>query len=457
MDSIKKVVDDQRAYFLSGETKSIDFRKKQLNILKKAIQKNELAIMAALKKDLNKSAFEAYATEIGIVLEEIGFMLKNIKRLAKSKRVKTPITQFLSSSRVYQEPYGVVLIMSPWNYPFQLTLVPLVAAIATGNCAMIKPSNYSPHTSKLIGEIISSHFDPGYISFTEGGREANESLLEQKFDYIFFTGSVAVGKTIMAKAAAHLTPVTLELGGKSPCIVDKTANINLAARRIAWGKYLNAGQTCVAPDYLVIHESIKDEFIKALQKNIIKMYGKNPLNNNDFPKIINKKHFDRLTGLIDEQNVIIGGKSNLLSNQIEPTVLDPVGWEDVIMQEEIFGPVLPIIVFRELSEVVKKVSQRPKPLALYLFTTSKQNEKIIIDGLSFGGGCINDTVVQVASSYMAFGGVGESGMGSYHGEASFRTLSHCKGVLKKSNKLDICLRYPPFNDAHLKRVKKIMK
>lgn len=457
MDSIKKVVDDQRAYFLSGETKSIDFRKKQLNILKKAIQKNELAIMAALKKDLNKSAFEAYATEIGIVLEEIGFMLKNIERLAKSKRVKTPITQFLSSSRVYQEPYGVVLIMSPWNYPFQLTLVPLVAAIATGNCAMIKPSNYSPHTSKLIGEIISSHFDSGYISFTEGGREANESLLEQKFDYIFFTGSVAVGKTIMAKAAAHLTPVTLELGGKSPCIVDKTANINLAARRIAWGKYLNAGQTCVAPDYLVIHESIKDEFIKALQKNIIKMYGKNPLNNNDYPKIINKKHFDRLTGLINEQNVIIGGKSDLLTNQIEPTVLDPVGWEDVIMQEEIFGPVLPIIVFRELSEVVKKVSQRPKPLALYLFTTSKQNEKIIIDGLSFGGGCINDTVVQVASSYMAFGGVGESGMGSYHGEASFRTLSHCKGVLKKSNKLDICLRYPPFNDAHLKRVKKIMK
>jgi len=456
METVKEKVDKQRSFFLNQNTKDIKFRKRQLIILKEAIAHNEQEILLALKKDLNKSTFEGYATEIGMVYEEIGFMLHNINRLAKSKRVRTPITLFPAVSRIYKEPYGVVLIMSPWNYPFQLAMVPLIGAIATGNCTMIKPSNYSSNTSAVIRKIITENFKPEYISVVEGGREANQSLLEQKFDYIFFTGSVAIGRTVMEKAAAHLTPVTLELGGKSPCIIDKTADIKTTAKRLAWAKYLNAGQTCVAPDYLLIHESVKEEFLKELKKNIQTMYGEKPQENENFPKIINEKHFERLNKLIAGGKVIVGGNSNPATLQIEPTVFDQVSWSDEIMQEEIFGPIFPVITYKEIGEIVEKINSRPKPLALYLFTTSKSVEKTILGKISFGGGCVNGAILHLATSNMPFGGVGDSGMGNYHGEASFRTLSHEKSVLKKYVGFDVPLIYPPYGNR-VNLLKKIMK
>ena len=456
MEEIKKMVENQRLFFSGGNTKDILYRKHQLNLLKNAIHSNEQEIMDGLKMDLNKSAFESYETEIGIVLEEIKFMLRNMERLTKSRRVKTPITHFLSGSRIYKEPYGVVLIIAPWNYPFQLALVPLVGAIATGNCSIIKPSNYSPNTSAIIKKIINACFSPEYIGVIEGGRDTNQTLLDEKFDYIFFTGSVSVGKLVMEKAATHLTPVVLELGGKSPCIIDQTADIRIAARRLAWGKFLNAGQTCVAPDYLLIHESVKEQFIKEFRKNIMEMYGDKPESNEEFPKIINEKHFARLISLIASGEVIIGGNTNSETNQIAPTVLNHVSWEDKIMEEEIFGPILPILEYHDLSEIAEKINGRPKPLALYLFTTSKENELFIVNNISYGGGCINDTIIHLATSYLAFGGVGNSGMGNYHGEASINTLSHHKSVLKKSNLLDIPLRYPPYK-KHLDLLKKILK
>jgi len=456
METVKEKVDKQRSFFLNQNTKDIKFRKRQLIILKEAIAHNEQEILLALKKDLNKSTFEGYATEIGMVYEEIGFMLHNINRLAKSKRVRTPITLFPAVSRIYKEPYGVVLIMSPWNYPFQLAMVPLIGAIATGNCTMIKPSNYSSNTSAVIRKIITENFKPEYISVVEGGREANQSLLEQKFDYIFFTGSVAIGRTVMEKAAAHLTPVTLELGGKSPCIIDKTADIKTTAKRLAWAKYLNAGQTCVAPDYLLIHESVKEEFLKELKKNIQTMYGEKPQENENFPKIINEKHFERLNKLIAGGKVIVGGNSNPATLQIEPTVFDQVSWSDEIMQEEIFGPIFPVITYKEIGEIVEKINSRPKPLALYLFTTSKSVEKTILGKISFGGGCVNGAILHLATSNMPFGGVGDSGMGNYHGEASFRTLSHEKSVLKKYVRFDVPLIYPPYGNR-VNLLKKIMK
>ncbi len=341
-------------------------KQKNLRLLSSAIKKHENEIMEALKSDLNKSDFEAYATEIGIVLEEIGFMLKNMKRLLKPKRVRTPLTQFPSVSKIYQEPYGKVLIIAPWNYPFQLALAPVVGAIACGNCAIIKPSNYSPATSSIIKKIIESTFDRSYIAVIEGGREANQSLLDNKFDLIFFTGSKRVGKIVMEKAAQNLTPVVLELGGKSPCIIDKTADIKMAAKRIVWGKSLNAGQTCVAPDYLLVHKDIKLDLINELKKNIENLFENSLEKNSEFPKIINEKHFHRLNGLIETGEVIYGGKSNEESNKIELTLIDNVHWDDPIMQEEIFGPILPIIVYEDLDQVIGIINNRPKPLALYL-------------------------------------------------------------------------------------------
>lgn len=456
MNEINKIVEDQRKFFNSGTTKSIEFRKKMLKALRKAITDHEDEIMKALKEDLNKSAFEAYETEVGIVLEELNFMLKNIDKLSAPKRVKTPLVHFPSVCKVYKDPKGVVLIMAPWNYPFQLTLAPLVGAIAAGNCAVLKPSNYAPSTSRIIREIIGDNFEKRYITVVEGGREANQTLLDIKFDHIFFTGGVTVGKLVMKQASEHLTPVTLELGGKSPCIVDKTANIPLAGKRIAWGKFLNAGQTCVAPDYILVHESKKDELIQEIIRNIHLFYGEDPIQNEDYPKIINQKHFERLSKLLDNGKLAEGGTTNPGTRQIAPAILDDVSWDMPVMQEEIFGPVLPVLTFESLGEVVKKVNSRPKPLALYYFTTSRVNRQRILKSITFGGGCINDTIVHLASSYFAFGGVGESGMGSYHGDESFRTFSHSKSVLKKSNLIDIPLRYPPFKN-HLQLLKKILK
>lgn len=456
MEQITTIVENQRAFFNTRSTYDIEYRKRQLKALRVVLQEFEVEIMQALKDDLNKSPFEAYATEIGIVDKEISFMLKNIERFAKPQNVKTPLAHFPSKSKIYKEPYGVVLIIAPWNYPFQLSMVPIIGAIATGNCVVLKPSNYSAQTAKILVKILSATFRKDYIAVVEGDRNVNQSLLENKFDYIFFTGSVAVGKLVMEKASKHLTPVTLELGGKSPCIVDKTADVELAAKRIAWGKLLNSGQTCVAPDYIFAEQSIKDELIAHLKKYIHQFYGENPHTNDEYPKIINKNHFERLTGLIKRGKNVWGGESNAQTRQISPAILDDVDWNSEIMEDEIFGPIIPIIGFDNVDDVLTMINSKQKPLALYLFTKSSQTEKLVIKNVSYGGGCINDTIVHLATSYLGFGGVGDSGMGTYHGKLSFDTLSHNKGILKKSNLLDIPLRYAPYK-GKLSLLKKLFK
>lgn len=444
----------QRAYFGKGECKDVNFRIAQLKKLYQWICEHEQEIMDALYQDLNKSPFEAYATEIGIVKEEIKYTLKHLRKWAAPKRVRTPITQFPSKSFIYPEPYGVVLIMSPWNYPFQLTIAPLAGAMCAGNCAVVKPSAYSPATTRLMAGMIKELFSEEYIAVVEGGREANQALLDEKFDYIFFTGSVNVGKYVMEKASAHLTPVSLELGGKSPCIVDETADIKLAAKRIVWGKFLNSGQTCVAPDYILVQRSVKDKLIKQIGKCIRKMYGKDALANEEYPKMINEKHFDRVLGLMEGAHIVSGGESDRARLKIAPTILDQVDWESAVMQEEIFGPLLPVLTFYDIKEVIQMVNARPSPLALYYFTKDKRREGKVLKHISYGGGCINDTVVHLATSYMPFGGVGNSGMGGYHGKDSFDTFTHRKSIMKKSLLIDVPIRYAPFKNklALLKKI-----
>ncbi|KAI4453210.1 aldehyde dehydrogenase [Holotrichia oblita] len=456
MSDVKKTIEIQRTFFNTGKTKDINFRIAKLNLLRNAIKKYENEIINALRLDLNKAPFEAYETEIGIVLEEIRYTIRYISNWAKPKHVKTPMIHFPSSSYIYNEPYGSVLIMSPWNYPFQLAIAPLAGAIAAGNCSIVKPSEYSFYTSEIIEKIIIEIFDESYVAVVRGGREANKSLLDEKFDYIFFTGSPQVGRAVMESASKHLTPVTLELGGKSPCIVDHTANIKLAAKRIVWGKFLNAGQTCVAPDYLLVHKNVKEKLIREMKHYISVFYGSSPETNADYPKIINQKHYKRLFGLMESGHIIAGGQFNEASRQIAPTLLDGVTWESAIMQEEIFGPLLPILEFGSLRDVLTMINKRPKPLAFYFFTESKKNEAYAIRTASFGGGCINDTVIHLSNSNLPFGGVGESGMGQYHGKSSYDTFTHSKSIIKKSNLLDIYLRYPPFKN-HLGLLKKIMK
>lgn len=455
MKDITEILKQQRKYFAQGKTLPVATRKEYLRKLGQAITIHEKEILEALRKDLNKAPFEAYGTEIGMVREELKTVSKNLENWARPSRKRTSLMNFPSVSRIYSEPYGIVLIIAPWNYPFQLALSPLVGAIAAGNCAVVKPSNYSPNTSAVIELILSEVFSEEYVAVIQGGREANQSLLSQKFDYIFFTGSVEVGKTVMRAAAEHLTPVTLELGGKSPCIVDETANLELAARRIVWGKFINSGQTCVAPDYLLVQSSVKAELMNKMKKYIVKFYGTDATKNENFPKIINEKHFQRLLSLMKDEEIVIGGQSSKETNQIAPTILDHVSWNSAIMQEEIFGPILPVMEFNSLEELIPQINARPKPLALYYFTTSKANERKIIRHISYGGGCINDTVMHIASTHMPFGGVGESGMGRYHGKDSFDTFTHKKSVLKKSLLVDIPLRYPPYKN-NLGLVKKIL-
>lgn len=455
MQEYKSMIQKQRAYFKEGETKNVAFRMSQLVRMEEWIVKNENDIMKALYKDLHKSPFEAYATEIGIVKEEIKYTLKHLRGWARPQRVPTPITQFPSQSFIYHEPYGVVLIMSPWNYPFQLTIAPLVGAICAGNCAMVKPSAYSPHTSALMARMVKELFPPKYVAVIEGGRKENEALLNEKFDYIFFTGSVSVGRYVMEKASAHLTPVSLELGGKSPCIVDETADISLAAKRIVWGKFLNSGQTCVAPDYVLVHNSVKDKLIKQMAKWIRKMYGSDPCGSEEYPKMINEKHFNRVYGLIDGEHAACGGGKKDETLQIEPTILDHVTWDSPVMKEEIFGPVLPVLGFYDIKEAVEQVNAGARPLALYLFTKEKAREAYVLKHVSYGGGCINDTVVHLATSHMPFGGVGNSGMGGYHGKASFDTFTHKKSIMKKSCLIDLPVRYAPFKNK-LNFLKKLM-
>ncbi len=451
MKNIDQLAKNQREYFYSNQTLAISFREKQLRTLLSQVKKHEDEIMQAIKLDLNKSEFESYATEISIVYEELNFMIKNLKKLTKRKTHKTPIAHQPAKSYTYYDPFGCVLIMSPWNYPFQLAIAPLVGAIAAGNCSIIKPSNYSPHTSAIISKVLSIFADE-YIAVVEGGRAENTELLEQRFDYIFFTGSPDVGKLVMEKASRNLTPISLELGGKSPCIVDKTANIQLSAKRIIWGKLLNAGQTCVAPDYILAHEDIKDELISALKHYIEVFYGKNPEKNSEYPKIISQRHFDRLCSLIPKDVL----KVNAESLQIAPVILPDSTWDSMVMQEELFGPILPVLTFNNIKEVINEINKREKALALYLFTTDKSNEEEILSKTFFGGGCVNDTVTHAANHHIPFGGVGNSGMGRYHGENSFYTFSHTKSIMKKSNLMDNNMRYAPYGNK-LKLLKKILK
>ena len=422
-----------------------------------AVSQRETEIREALKKDLGKSGFESYMCETGMVLEEISYMLKHIRSFSREKRRRTPLAQFHSRSYQKPSPYGVTLIMSPWNYPFMLTLSPLVDALAAGNTAVVKPSAYSPHTSRLILDILSQCFEPRYVAVVTGGRAENTCLLQEHFDYIFFTGSQSVGKEVMRKAAEHLTPITLELGGKSPCIVDKTANLKLAAKRIVFGKYLNCGQTCVAPDYVYCHRSVKDQLLKEVQDQIRKQYGSHPLDNPDYGKIINEKHFDRILGLIEETKVIHGGSSDRKALRIEPTVLDNVSFSDPVMQEEIFGPVMPVLVFDSLEEVIARINSMPHPLALYFFTSDKAAAKEITSRCGFGGGCINDTIIHLATTEMGFGGFGESGMGAYHGKTGFDTFTHYKSIVDKKTWLDLPMRYQPYRQLHEKMVRFFLK
>ncbi|HLR33814.1 MAG TPA: aldehyde dehydrogenase [Tissierellales bacterium] len=456
MDYIDKVLMEQRKFFYTGKTSNINFRLNTLKTLKDLIISYEKEIEKALNKDLNKSAFEAYTTEIGIVLSELTYIIDNIKNWSKPKKVKTSITNFKATSYIYPEPYGITLIIAPWNYPFQLCFAPLIGSISAGNTAIIKPSEYAPCSAKLFEKIINNNFPKKYIHIINGDIETSKVLLNKKYDYIFYTGSTSVGQIVMTKAAKHLTPITLELGGKSPCIVDKEGDLDLYAKRIVWGKLLNTGQTCVAPDYLLVHQSVKKELINNLIKYIEQFYGKNPANNREYIKIINEKHFKRLINLFSKSNIIYGGQYNLENLYISPTLINQDSWDGPIMEEEIFGPILPIIEYETLDEIIEKINNRPKPLALYFFSSNKEKSEKIINNISFGGGAINDTIMHLSSPYLPFGGVGPSGMGSYHGKKSFDTFTHYKSILKKSNLIDPNFRYPPYK-GKLKAVKKILK
>lgn len=453
---IEEIVKKQREFFGTKATLDVKFRKQALIRFRDAFNANKAEIFAALKTDLNKSEFESYETEFGMVNCELDYMIKSINHLAKPKMHNTPFLHFPALSYTYTDPYGVVLVMSPWNYPILLTLTPVIGAIAAGNCVVVKPSNYSPATTAIIKKLLSI-FPDEYITVSQGGRDVNNALLDQKFDYIFFTGSPNIGKLVMEKAAKNLTPVTLELGGKSPCIVDNTAKIDLASRRIIWGKCLNSSQTCIAPDYILVHESVKDDLIKGLKKYIKKFYGEHPEKNDDYPKMINENHFNRICKLIDDSGYNSADYKNAETLQIAPCIMDNCTWDSLVMEDELFGPIIPILTFKSLDEAITKVNSRPKPLALYFFSKSVKNQKKVLKEAFFGGGCINETVVHIATHYIPFGGVGNSGMGKYHGKASYELFSHTKGITKKSNIIDIAVKYPPFN-SYGKGVKyRIMK
>lgn len=454
---IQSLIQKQREFFFTGATLSVDRRIEALKRLKSCIQEHETEIEEALKADLGKSSFETYMCEVGLVLSEINYMIKNTPAYAKEEKVHTPVSQYAAKSYRKPCPFGVVLIMSPWNYPFLLSLDPLIDAVAAGNTVIIKPSAYSPNTSRIIEKIITQSFDSSHAAVVTGGREENSCLLGEHFDYIFFTGSRHVGREVMEKAARYLTPVTLELGGKSPCIVDKTAKLKAAARRIVFGKFLNCGQTCVAPDYVYCDEEVREELIRQIKKQIKRQYSAAPLNNKNYGKIINEKHFSRILGLMDSQKVIFGGESNPETFQIAPTVMDGVTFDDAVMQEEIFGPLLPILTYRSLDEAVDRINSMPRPLALYLFTKDKTAIEKVTSRCLYGGGCINDTIIHLATSEMGFGGIGESGMGSYHGKEGFDTFTHYKSIVNKKIWPDLPIRYQPYRKINKKLLKKILK
>ena len=458
-NSIPECLAAQRSFFESGATKDYSFRIDALNRLEKAILAHEEEIAQALRADLNKSPFEAYMSETGMVLSEISYARRNLRRWMKKRRVKTPVSQFYSRSFTVSEPYGVVLILAPWNYPFMLALDALAGAIAAGNCAVISPSEYAPVTAHILNVVLAEAFPEEYVAVASGGIECNQELLSQRFDYIFFTGSPQVGRVVMKAAAENLTPVTLELGGKSPCIVDETADLRIAARRLAFGKCLNAGQTCVAPDYLLVQENVKDRFLELLKQEITSMYGANPLLNPDLPRIVSRRHYERILRLIDGSRgtVYFGGRGDDITLKIAPTIVADVTLQDSLMSEELFAPVLPVLTFRTLDEAFQIIRSYEKPLAPYLFTSSRSAEERVLSEIAFGGGCINDTIIHLATPYMGFGGVGNSGIGSYHGKKSFETFSHEKSILKKSTRIDLPIRYQPATERKFRLLKRVVK
>ena len=452
----EELIKEQRAFFNNRTTGDISFRKQSLTALQKAIRKYEKELSEALRKDLGKAPFESYMTEIGFILSEIRHTLKHLDKWAAAKRCKTPLFLFGSTSHTRPEPYGIVLILSPWNYPVQLLLAPLVGAIAAGNCAILKPSPRTVHTNHILGKLISETFPPQYIAFLETDNRQTDNLLKQHLDYIFYTGGVAFGKRIMMAAAKNLTPVTLELGGKSPCIVDNDAHIQIAARRIVWGKYLNCGQTCVAPDYIFVHREVKDKLITALQAEIERQYGKSPQESPDYPRIISQDQVYNLLLLLKQGHIVAGGKYDDKDLYIAPTVISGILPENRIMSEEIFGPILPLLDFDDIDNVIDYVNNQEKPLALYYFGQNKKKARYVLQNTSSGGACINDVVTHVANTHLPFGGVGSSGTGAYHGKYSFDTFSHTRSIVQSTTRFNIGMKFAPY-DGKLKWLKKIMK
>ena len=451
---ILQLLHDQRTYFASGVTKDLSFRRQQLGVLKRALQTSEHLLLHALKEDLGKPAFEAYGGETAIVISEIDHALKHLRCWAKPKRVRTPLSHFPATCTIHPEPFGVALIIGPWNFPVQLMLTPLVGALAAGNCAVLKPSISTPRTTHLIAKLVRENFDPAYVSIVEGGAETAQALLAERFDHIFFTGGVAIGRVVMAAAAKHLTPVTLELGGKNPCIVDADTDLDITSRRIVWGKCFNAGQSCVAVDYLLVDRRIKQELLSRIIACIEEFYGEDPSRSPDLARIVSEPHFDRLLALLGRGEVLIGGRSDRASRYIAPTVIDGITGDEPIMEDEIFGPLLPVLAYDDLSEAIDFVNARPKPLALYFFSRDKARQEKVLRETSWGGGCINDTVIHQTVIRLPFGGVGDSGMGKYHGKASFDTFSHDRSIVRNNFLTDIFLRYPPYRD-HLKWLKRL--
>lgn len=454
---ITNLIDAQRTFFATGSTLNADYRIMALRKLKNCIKAHEQDIMNALRTDLGKGSQESYMCEVGLTLSEISYMLSHTRRFMREKTVATPLAQFASRSYVKPSPYGTVLIMSPWNYPFLLTMEPLVDALAAGNTAIIKPSAYSPATSEVISRIVGECFNPEYVAVVTGGRAENTCLLDADFDYIFFTGSKTVGKEVMRHAAEHLTPVTLELGGKSPCIVAPDADLKLAARRIVFGKYLNCGQTCVAPDYILCHSSVYEKFIEHVKAEIIRQFSDKPLENPEYGKIINEKHFNRILGLIDRDKLVFGGASDADALRIEPVVMRDITEDDAVMKEEIFGPVMPVLSYDDTEGMIARINSHDHPLALYVFSGNKAFIKKITSSISFGGGCVNDTIIHLATSNMGFGGVGGSGMGSYHGRDGFNTFSHRKSIVDKKTWLDLPMRYQPYSGFMDKTIRMFLK
>lgn len=456
-EQMQQRISRQKAYFAKGLTLPVASRIQALQSLEQTLKRHESEIYAALEADLGKSQTESYLCELGLVYSELSYMLRHTKRFSRERRVSTPLAQTAAHSYVKSSPRGTVLIMSPWNYPLMLTLDPLVDALAAGNTAVIKPSAYAPATSRILETIVSEAFDPALVCLVTGGRAENQWLLDQEFDYIFFTGSQSVGKEVLRHAAEHLTPTALELGGKSPCIVDKTANIALAARRIVFGKYLNCGQTCVAPDYICCDAAIADQLQEALQKEILRQFGPDPLQNPAYGHIINRKHFDRLSQLVTDSEVAFGGRCDPDTLKIEPTVLAPGNWEIPAMEDEIFGPILPILPYRSLEQTLEEINARPHPLALYLFSQDRATIDRVTSQCAFGGGCINDTVIHLATTQMGFGGVGASGMGAYHGKVGFDAFSHHKSIVDKKTWMDLPLRYQPYTPLAQKLIKVFLR